>query len=62
MFRYVPSLAGGIVALIVFFIMTLLQSWQYLKLRQHIVLFVLIGSVCTFDITQRIDYLSRLDD
>lgn len=48
MFRYVPSLAGAIITLVLFFIMTLLHLWQYLRLRQHVVLFVLIGAVCMF--------------
>ncbi|KAH7384359.1 RTA1 like protein-domain-containing protein [Phaeosphaeria sp. MPI-PUGE-AT-0046c] len=44
MFRYIPSLAGAIVALTIFSIMTLLHSWQFLRLRQPIVLYVLIGA------------------
>lgn len=46
MFRYVPTLVGGIIALVIFFIMTLLHLWQFLKVRQSIMIYVLMGALC----------------
>jgi hypothetical protein len=46
MFRYVPSLAGAIICLIIFLIMALLHIWQFLKLRKTIVIYVVIGAFC----------------
>jgi hypothetical protein len=43
MYRYVPSLAGAIAALIIFSIMTLLHTWRFLKHRQAILIYVIIG-------------------
>ncbi|KAF1921391.1 RTA1 like protein-domain-containing protein [Ampelomyces quisqualis] len=45
MFRYVPSLAGAIVALVIFSIMTLLHTWQLLKSRQVIMIYVIVGAI-----------------
>jgi hypothetical protein len=47
MYRYVPSLAGALVSLIVFLIMACLHMWQYIKTKNRIVLFVVIGALCT---------------
>jgi len=46
MYRYVPSLAGAIICLIIFLIMAFLHVWQFLKLRKAIVLYVVIGAFC----------------
>ncbi|CAI6340988.1 unnamed protein product [Periconia digitata] len=45
MFRYVPSLAGAIIAIIVFVIMTCLQVWQWTRTRNHLVIYVIIGTL-----------------
>lgn len=50
MYRYVPSLAGAIIALIVFLIMAALHTWQFLKLRKVIILYVIAGAMCTCSI------------
>ena len=44
MYRYIPSLAGALVALSIFFIMTLLHLYQFLRSRNRIILFVVIGA------------------
>jgi hypothetical protein len=46
MFRYVPTLVGAIIALIIFLIMALLHLWHFLRLRQAIVIYVIIGAFC----------------
>ncbi|OAL46717.1 RTA1 like protein [Pyrenochaeta sp. DS3sAY3a] len=46
MYRYVPSLAGAVICLVVFSIMALLHLWQFLKLKNRILIFVLIGTLC----------------
>jgi hypothetical protein len=48
MFRYVPSLAGAIVALVIFSIMTMLHAWQFLKSRQVIMIYVIVGAIRKF--------------
>jgi len=48
MYRYVPSLAGAIICLIVFLIMALLHIWQFLRLRKAIIIYIFIGAFCTF--------------
>jgi hypothetical protein len=48
MYRYIPSLAGAIAALVVFLIMTLLHVWQYIRLRKVIIFLVINGALCTF--------------
>jgi hypothetical protein len=47
MYRYVPSLTGAVVALLVFFFMALLHLYQFFKLKNRIVIFVVIGALCT---------------
>jgi hypothetical protein len=47
MYRYVPSMAGAIVCLIVFLIMAGLHLWQFVKTKNRIVLFVVVGALCT---------------
>lgn len=32
--------------MIIFFVMTSLHFWQFLKLRNHIVIYVVIGAIC----------------
>jgi hypothetical protein len=46
MYRYVPTLVGAIIALIVFLIMAFLHFWQFLKLRKVIIIYVIIGALC----------------
>ncbi|KAL6704273.1 hypothetical protein ACN47E_008337 [Coniothyrium glycines] len=46
MYRYTPSLVGAIFALLVFLIMALLHLYQLLKLKNRIVIFVVIGALC----------------
>ncbi|KAF2027425.1 RTA1-domain-containing protein [Setomelanomma holmii] len=46
MYRYVPTLVGAIIALIIFLIMALLHLWQYLKLRKSIIIYVVLGALC----------------
>jgi hypothetical protein len=46
MYRYVPSLAGAIVCLIVFLVMALLHLYQFLKSRNRVIIFVVIGALC----------------
>ncbi|KAG9191133.1 hypothetical protein G6011_09221 [Alternaria panax] len=46
MYRYVPSLAGSIACLVVFLIMALLHLYQYLRSRNRVVIFVVIGALC----------------
>lgn len=48
MFRYVPSLAAAIAALIVFLFMAILHLYQFVKQRNRIVIFVVIGAFCKF--------------
>ena len=47
MYRYVPSMAGAIVCLVVFLVMALLHLYQFLKSRNRIIVFVVIGALCT---------------
>jgi hypothetical protein len=47
MYRYIPSLAGAIAALIIFLILTLLHLWQYLRSRKLIAFLVISGALCT---------------
>lgn len=46
MYRYIPSLAGAIIGMIIFFTLTLLLMWQWLRTRNHILIFVIIGAIC----------------
>jgi len=46
MYRYTPTLIGAVIALVIFLIMVLLHLWQFLRLRQRIVIFVVIGALC----------------
>ncbi|KAH7067299.1 RTA1 like protein-domain-containing protein [Paraphoma chrysanthemicola] len=46
MYRYVPTLVGAIIALIIFLIMAMLHFWQFLKLRKVIIIYVIIGALC----------------
>jgi len=47
MYRYVPSMAGAIVCLVIFLLMALLHLYQFLKSRNRIIVFVVIGALCT---------------
>lgn len=51
MFRYVPSLVGAIICIIIFLIMALLHMWQYLRLRKAIIIYVVVGTICTLPLT-----------
>lgn len=58
MYRYVPSLAGAIVALIIFLIMAMLHAWQFMKLRKIIIIYVIVGALCTpSDLTSHKNYI-----
>jgi hypothetical protein len=46
MFRYVPSLVGTIVALIIFLILAMLHAWQWFRSRNHIIIYVVVGALC----------------
>ncbi|CAN9464663.1 unnamed protein product [Alternaria alternata] len=46
MYRYVPSLAGAIVCLVVFLVMAFLHLYQYLRSMNRIIIFVVIGALC----------------
>jgi hypothetical protein len=48
MFRYVPSLVGAIICLVTFLILALLHLWQFLKLRKTIIIYIVIGALCTY--------------
>jgi hypothetical protein len=48
MYRYIPTLVGAVIALIIFLIMACLHLWQFLRLRQIVVIYVVIGAFCTF--------------
>ena len=50
MYRYVPSLAAAIVSLIIFLIMALLHLYQFLRLKNRIIIFVVIGALCMLSI------------
>ncbi|KAF1965652.1 RTA1 like protein, partial [Bimuria novae-zelandiae CBS 107.79] len=56
MYRYIPSLAGAIIGMIIFFILSLLLLWQWLRLRNHILIFVLVGTICEIG-----GYAARMD-
>ncbi|OAG03173.1 RTA1-domain-containing protein [Paraphaeosphaeria sporulosa] len=45
MYRYIPSLAGAIISMIIFLILTLLLFWQWFRTRNHILIFVVIGTI-----------------
>jgi hypothetical protein len=46
MFRYTPTLVGAIVSLVIFLIMALLHLWQLFKLRQIVIIYIIIGAFC----------------
>lgn len=46
MYRYTPSLAGAIVALIIFLIMAKLHLYQLYKNKNRIIIFVVLGAYC----------------
>ncbi|KAF2659684.1 RTA1 like protein [Lophiostoma macrostomum CBS 122681] len=46
MYRYVPSLAGAIVCIIIFSILAALHAWQWLRTRKNIIIWVVIGAIC----------------
>ncbi|KAF1957806.1 RTA1-domain-containing protein [Byssothecium circinans] len=46
MFRYIPSLVGAVLTLVAFTILMLLQFWQWLRVRNHIIIYVIIGTLC----------------
>ncbi|KAF2705978.1 RTA1 like protein [Pleomassaria siparia CBS 279.74] len=45
MFRYIPSLAGAVVAMVVFTILAGLHFWQWYRTRQRIILCVVLGTL-----------------
>ncbi|KAJ4290375.1 hypothetical protein N0V90_010591 [Kalmusia sp. IMI 367209] len=46
MYRYIPSLAGAIIGVIIFSSLTSLLLWQWFRARNHILIFVIIGTIC----------------
>ncbi|KAJ4362299.1 hypothetical protein N0V83_010392 [Neocucurbitaria cava] len=46
MYRYVPSLAGAMIALIIFLIMAILHLHQFFRLKNRIIIFVVVGALC----------------
>ncbi|KAF2873825.1 RTA1 like protein-domain-containing protein [Massariosphaeria phaeospora] len=46
MFRYIPSLIGAIISLVIFAILALLYSWQWIKARNHIVILAILTAIC----------------
>lgn len=65
MYRYVPSLAGAIVCLVVFLVMAFLHLYQYLRSRNRIIIFVVIGALCMSSllllVCQLITHVHRLE-
>jgi hypothetical protein len=55
MYRYIPTLVGAIIALTIFLIMALLHLWQLIRLRQVLIVYVIIGalsmSICNYVLT-----------
>jgi formate hydrogenlyase subunit 4 len=49
MYRYVPSLAGAIICIIVFFAMAVLHLNKFLRSKNRIIVFLVIGALCTFE-------------
>jgi hypothetical protein len=45
MYRYIPSLIAAILALVIFGIMAMLHFWQWLRSRNHIIIYVVIGTL-----------------
>lgn len=46
MYRYIPSLAGAIVSTMVFFFLTLILLWRWFQQRNHLLVFVIVGTLC----------------
>ncbi|KAK3208878.1 hypothetical protein GRF29_69g24093 [Pseudopithomyces chartarum] len=45
MYRYVPSLPGATLGIVVFFVPTLVLSWQWFRARNSVLVFVIIGTL-----------------
>lgn len=59
MYRYVPSLAGAIVCLVVFFAMAVLHARQFWQSGNRIVVFVVVGALCVYYPLPSFPLLSR---
>jgi hypothetical protein len=46
MYRYVPTLVGAVIALIIFLVMALLHTWQWFRSRNNIIIYVVLGALC----------------
>lgn len=46
MYRYIPSLIGPIIAIVIFSILLVLHSYQYIRTRQHIIIWLIVGAAC----------------
>jgi hypothetical protein len=46
MYRYIPSLVGPIIAIIIFSILLALHSYQYIRTRKHIIIWLIVGAAC----------------
>ncbi|KAL5119928.1 hypothetical protein ACEQ8H_002026 [Pleosporales sp. CAS-2024a] len=46
MYRYVPTLVGAMTCVVVFLLLALLHMWQFVRLRQRMVVLVVIGAFC----------------
>ncbi|KAF2734104.1 RTA1 like protein [Polyplosphaeria fusca] len=46
MYRYVPSLIGAIISIVVFLILTTLHTWQLWRTRKIIIVWIVVGAAC----------------
>jgi hypothetical protein len=47
-FRYVPSLAGAIVGIVIFSLLAALHLWQLLSKKRKVMIWVVIGACCEY--------------
>ncbi|RMZ71212.1 rta1 domain-containing [Pyrenophora seminiperda CCB06] len=47
MYRYTPTLIGATISLVIFIALALLHTYQFLKLRNRIIIFIIIGALST---------------
>lgn len=46
MYRYIPSLPAAILFLILFFILTILHVYAYIRYRKNSTIYVILGGLC----------------
>ncbi|KAF2264806.1 RTA1-domain-containing protein [Lojkania enalia] len=46
MYRYIPSLTGPIVSIIIFSILAALHLWQLLNTKKKIIVWIVVGAIC----------------